>query len=242
MTAVSPASADTDTVERPVAPLALVTTLAEALGAEGIAYCHWKSNDALDRAVRGDSDLDLLVRRRDAHRFTEVIRRLGFKDARSPSIKQVPGVFHSYGLDEPSGRLVHIHAHNQLVLGDDTTKNYRLPIEDAYLASVDSDDVLPLPVPAPEFELVVFVVRMVLKHSTWDAIASQHGRLSISEARELHHLTNRADPELARSIAREHLPFIGDALWSRCRRCVEGRATGWFRVRTAHRLERALGP
>lgn len=242
MTGVSRGSAETDTVERHAVPLDLVSRLCEALAAEGIVYCHWKSNDALDRAVRGDSDLDLLVRRRDAQRFTAVIRDLGFKDARSPSVKRVPGVFHSYGLDEPSGRLVHIHAHYQLVLGDDTTKNYRLPIEDAYLASVDSDRVLPLPVPAPDFELVVFIVRMVLKHSTWDAIASQHGRLSTSEATELDYLTSRADPERARSIVREHLPFIGDALWSRCRRCVEGRATGWFRVRTAHRLERVLGP
>ena len=175
-----PASAETETADSPSGRsfrCALVTSLRRALDAEGIAYCHWKSNDALDRAVRGDSDLDLLVRRRDADRFTAVIRGLGFKDARSPSIKRVPGVFHSYGLDEPSGRLVHIHAHYQLVLGDDTTKNYRLPIEDAYLGSVDGNGEQPLPVPAPEFELAVFIVRMVLKHSTWDAIASRHGRL-----------------------------------------------------------------
>lgn len=242
MTGVSTALAETDLAERHAVPLALVTRLCEALAAEGIAYCHWKSTDALDRAVRGDSDLDLLVRRRDAQRFTAMIRGLGFKDARSPFIKQVPGVFHSYGLDEPSGKLVHIHAHYQLVLGDDTTKNYRLPIEDAYLDSVGCDRVFPLQVPAPEFELVVFVVRMVLKHSTWDAIASRKSRLSISETRELARLRGRADPEGTRSIVREHLPFIGDALWDRCRRCVEGGATGLFRIRTADRLERALGP
>ena len=80
MTGVLPASAETetaDTAERPVVPLALVTSLREALDAEGIGYCHWKSNDALDRAVRGDSDLDLLVRRGDADRFTAVLRGLG---------------------------------------------------------------------------------------------------------------------------------------------------------------------
>jgi thymidylate kinase len=242
LTGVSPASAETDLAERHAVPLALVTRLCEALAAEGISYCHWKSNDALDRAVRGDSDLDLLVRRQDAQPFTAVIRALGFKDARSPSVKQMPGVFHSYGLDEPSGKLVHIHAHYQLVLGDDTTKNYRLPIEEAYLDSVDRDGVFPLPVPAPEFELVVFVVRMVLKHSTWDAIASHKGRLSGSEARELDYLTGRADLDRARSIVQEHLPFVGDALWDRCRRCVDGGTSGWFRIRAAHRLERALGP
>ena len=235
-------AAETDLDDRYAVALALVVRLCDALAAEGIAYCHWKSNDVLERAVAGDSDLDLLVRGQDAQRFIVAIRRLGFKDARSPSMKRVPGVFHSYGLDGASGRLVHIHAHYQLVLGDDTTKNYRLPIEDAYLASVDRNGVLPLPIPAPEFELAVFVVRMVLKHSTWDAIASHKGRLAASEVRELDFLTQRADLEQVRAVVREHLPFIGEVLWDRCRRCVEGGATGWVRIRTAHRLERALAP
>lgn len=222
-------------------PLTLVTRLSQALAAEGVAWCHWKSNDALDRAARGDSDLDLLVSRGDAERFTAVIRGLGFKDARSPRTKRVPGVFHSYGLDQPSGKLAHIHAHFQLVLGDDTTKNYRLPIEDAYLDSVDLS-VAPLPIPAPEFELVVFVVRMVLKHSTWDAIASHKGRLAASESRELGFLRQRADLEHSRAIVREHLPFIGVTLWERCLRCADGTAAVPARIRTGHRLERALAP
>ena len=41
-----------------------------------------------------------------------------------------------YALDAPWGRFVHVHAHFSLVLGDDTTKNFRLPIEDAYLEAV----------------------------------------------------------------------------------------------------------
>ena len=232
----------TDLAERSAVPLPLVTALSEALAAAQVAYCHWKSNDALDRAVSGESDLDLLVDHRDAGRFTAVIRDLGFRDARSPSIKQVPGVFHAYGLDEPSGKLVHIHAHYRLVLGDDTTKNYRLPIEDAYLGSVDRAGGLALPTPTPAFELVVFVVRMVLKHSTWDALVSHKGRLARSEALELDFLMQRADLEQVRAIVREHLGFIGADLWDRCRRCVEGEARGWVRIRTAHQLERALAP
>ncbi len=232
----------TDLAERSAVPLPLVTALREALATEEVAYCHWKSNDALDRAVSGESDLDLLVAHRDARRFTTVIRALGFRDVRSPSIKQVPGVFHAYGLDEPSGKLVHIHAHYGLMLGDDTTKNYRLPIEEAYLGSVDHSGALALPTPSPAFELVVFVVRMVLKHSTWDAIVSHKGRLAQSEARELGYLTRRADLEHARAIVREHLGFIGIELWDRCLRCVEGEARGWERTRTAHQLERALAP
>jgi thymidylate kinase len=222
--------------------LSLSVRLREALVRERIAWCHWKSNDAQGRAVRGDSDLDLLVGLADVPRFVEVIRGLGFKDAVAPTMKRVPGVFHSYALDEPSGRLLHIHVHEQLVLGDDTTKNYRLPIEDAYLRSVVPDDAYPLPIPAPELELVVFVVRMMLKHCTWDAIASGKGRLAASETRELEDLLRRADLEGTRAVVREHLPFVGGQLWERCSTCVQGGASRADRVRTAHRLERALAP
>src|SRR5436309_105870 len=123
------------------AALGLVRTLCAALSAEGIRYCHWKSNEALDRSASGDNDLDLLVSRADARGFEGIIGRLGFKNARPPSNKEMPGVFHVYGLDVPSGKLGYIHGHYQLVLGDDMTKNYRLPLEEAYLASAEQGPV-----------------------------------------------------------------------------------------------------
>jgi len=232
-------SADGALTEREaVIPVELVRRLCDALSAERVDYCHWKSNESLDRSARAESDLDLLVGRRHAQRFEEIIRGLGFKDGRPPSKMQTPGVFHSYGLDEASGKLVHIHAHYQLVVGDDTTKNYRLPIEEAYLASAEQGS--PFRVPAPEFELVAFVLRMVLKHSTWDAILTGKGSLSAGEARELEYLSRRTDTERARGVVRDHLPFIGQDLWERCRRCLWPGTSRSFRLRTAHRLERSL--
>lgn len=218
--------------------LDLVRRLCQALSTEAVDYCHWKSNEALDRSARAESDLDLLVSRRHAHRFEEIIRGLGFKDGRPPSKKQLPGVFHSYGLDQASGKVVHLHVHYQLVLGDDMTKNYRLPLEEAYLESARQG--LLFRVPAPEFEFVVFVLRMVLKHSTWDAILTHKGSLSAGEARELHYLRDRAGAEAVRGVVRDHLPFVGPDLWGRCRRCLEPGTSRSFQFWTAHRLERSL--
>ncbi len=84
--------------------LELVRRLCQTLSTEAVDYCHWKSNEALDRSARAESDLDLLVSRRQAHRFEEIIRSLGFKDGRPPSKQQLPGVFHSYGLDRRPAR------------------------------------------------------------------------------------------------------------------------------------------
>jgi thymidylate kinase len=216
------------------APLALVAALCRELDVEGVSFCHWKSNEALDRSATAENDLDLLVARADAQRFEEVLRRLGFRNARVPRMKELPGVFHAYGVDAPSGRFVHVHAHYQLVIGDDMTKNYRLPVEQPYLASVARAGVFPIP--SAEWELVLFVVRMMLKHATWDAVAMLQASLSASERRELGDLTGRADLSIARRLVDEHLPFVGVPLFDRCLAAVRGESSVATRARTAARL------
>ena len=196
------------------APLRVVVQLRDELRAKAVRFCHWKSNDMLARSLSGEKDLHLLVHRDDARRFLSVLARLGFNRAVEQGGREHPGVAHFYGLDRASGRLVHVNAHFQLVLGDDTTMNYRLPIEAAYLASTRHDEALPAP--APEFELALFVVRMMLRHATWDAIAVGLGRLSADEQRELAWLLARADAEATRAVVTHHLGGVEVALWDRC--------------------------
>jgi thymidylate kinase len=205
-----------------------------------VRYCHWKSNDMLARSASGDNDLDLLVHRGDAQRFLAVLARLGFRQAVAPGGREHPGVSHHYALDPGSGRLVHIHAHFMLVIGDDTTKNVRLPIEVPYLASVRTDEVLP--VPSADFELAVFVVRMMLKHATWDAVAMGNGRLGANERRELAWLLGRCDPVLTRAVVVEHLGGIGVDLWQRCLDSLSGGTGQLGRLALGRAVTRALAP
>jgi thymidylate kinase len=236
--ALGPASPIGHKEGAPDAALDLVRRLCEALADEGVRYCHWKSNEALDRSAKGENDLDLLVSRVDVQPFGQILRRLGFKEGGPPAEKSFPGVLHAYGLDHPSGRLVHVHAQYHLVIGDDMTKNYRLPIEETYLDSAEQGPLFR--VPAPEFEFVVFVIRMMLKHSTRDGMLLGQGSLSVSERRELDDLRSRADLDRARLVVREHLPFISDELWDRCLRSLARGSSRGFRARAARRLERAL--
>jgi len=237
--ASAPRMAEPETAERDgPRPLDLVVDLCSALKAEGVDYCHWKSNEAIDRSASGDNDLDLLVARRDIDRFEEILRRFRFKNAIQREIDRVPGVYHAYALDETAGRLVHVHAHYQLVLGDDMTKNYRLPIEEAYLASSSEGEIFR--VPSPDFELVVFVIRMMLKHETWDATATLQGSLSGSERRELIDLSSHADLANVRAFVEAHLPYVGPALWYRSLLSIRGDLGRVERMETARRLQRAL--
>jgi thymidylate kinase len=194
------------------APLALVITLCSRLRDAGVSYCHWKSNDALHLSASGDNDLDLLVDRRHLQAFTEVLAACGFKQARPQRRRFVPGVLHFYGVDDETGRFVHVDAQAQLVLGDDTTKNVHLPIEKAYLASCTQGPLFP--VPAPEFELAVLILRLALKHGTWDAAVFGLAPLKGTERRELEYLHARADQDELRRIVETHLSQIGWAAWS----------------------------
>jgi len=221
-----------------VPALRLIVRLCAALEQEGIRYCHWKSNEAIARSASGSNDLDLLVSRRDSQGFTVILHDLGFKEARVDTAKELPGTHHYYGLDKESGRLVHVHAHYQLVLGDDATKNYRLPAEEPYIASSARGSVFR--VPAPEFEFTVFVIRMILKHATWDAILRLRSFLSETEQRELAYLEGQVDPKQVRTILNRHLPFIGNALFDDCVEALDGNRSILFRAQIGRRLHRSL--
>jgi thymidylate kinase len=216
----------------------LVRELCQRLALENIVYCHWKSNNALDRSANGDNDLDLLISRADGQRFTAIIAQLGFKQVQAPPEKSMPGVLDYYGYDAQADKLIHVHAHYQLMLGHDMTKNYRLPIEQAYLASARPDGLFM--VPAPEFEYVVLIIRMILKHSTWDAILGREGHLKASERRELQDLQLHSDPARVYQLLADHLPFISPDLFDRCVAAVQPTCPFWTRSKTAHELQTQL--
>lgn len=218
--------------------LPLVQKLCKGLETERIAYCHWKSNNVLDRSASGDNDLDLLVRRADEPQFTGILCRLGFKQTEAPEEKQMPGVLNYYGYDEEADTLVHVHAHYQLIVGHDMTKNYRLPIEMPYLESAVQGELFS--VPAPEFEFIVFVIRMVLKHSTWDVILGRQGTLKAAERQELVYLQARINQDRVYELLRRHLPYIDVELFNSCVQAIQPACSTWTRVKTGQQLQSKL--
>jgi thymidylate kinase len=215
----------------------LVVILCHTLAAEEIDYCHWKSNEALDRSASGENDLDLLVSRVDAERFAEILYRLDFKAALTPAEDELPGVRSYYGYDRKTCRLVHVHAHFQLILGNDLSKNYRLPLERLYLDSAVQGELFR--VPAPEFELLIFVIRMVLKHSTWDSLLMRHGQLSSSERREFHDLATSGMVSKAHALL-HHVPGFCDRLFDECVQALRPGCSIWTRIRAGEQLQNVL--
>lgn len=225
---------------RASAALPAVERLCAALDAGKVRYCHWKSTPAIRRSATGDNDLDLLIATEDIGRFRVVLDRLGWKQVVAHGSEEVPGVRHYFGLDAGSGKLIDVHAHARLVIGDDATKNYRLPIEDAYLASGKHDDLFVLP--SPEFEFIVLVIRFMLKHGTPEAIITHRGSLSETERWELETLSSRIDEQQLHRRLRESLPFLDHDLFRSCVRSLEPGCPVMMRLEAWRRLRPRLEP
>jgi len=141
-----------------------VSALVGRLEDAGIRYCHWKSNWNLAQTLAGKTDLDLLVHRQDAGAYREVLQDLGFRPAAEDAGTPFPGVEHHHALDESSGELVHVHSYFRVISGGSLVKNYHLPLEDLLLRDATTDGAVK--VPSRGAELIVFVLRMSVKHAT----------------------------------------------------------------------------
>jgi thymidylate kinase len=141
--------------------LEIANSLFTTLDAESVVYNHWKSNEHLSAAVRGQTDLDLLVRSDDREKFLSIIEKLGFVAMVPAEIRRVPGVESFLGFDEATGTLLHLDVHYRLVLGEQLIKNHHLPIEAWLLA--DSGELEGVRIPAPSREFLLLYVRAMLK-------------------------------------------------------------------------------
>ncbi|MEO7136268.1 MAG: hypothetical protein ABI037_01000 [Gemmatimonadales bacterium] len=144
-------------------PLGVVTELCRRLADTGVVYCHWKSNEHLRPGTVGETDLDILVDRESAAQVVRVLAETGYKRMTAVPARSYVGIEDYLALDQASGRLIHLHLHYRLVLGEKFLKGYRVPWEDRLLAARQLDQETGVYVCAPELELILLVVRAALK-------------------------------------------------------------------------------
>jgi hypothetical protein len=211
--------------------------LRAALDRRGVRYCHWKSNIRLARALTGTDDIDLLVHREDAVPFQAALAEAAFRRTGSRADLGHPGVFHALALDEAGGSLIHLHAYLQIVGGDSLVKSYRLPVEAMLLSNCRS--LHGWPIPAPEAELVVFMLRVALKHADpVEALMANRGYGATVE--ELAWLRERADETRAVQLLADLVPGAGPALFASLIRAIGEEGALGRRVRLGLRLAWSL--
>jgi thymidylate kinase len=155
--------------------LAIVHDLFRRFHEAGIAYCHWKSNEHLGAAVEGLTDLDILVESSRLADLQGILAKTGFKRFAAPPLRAYPGIEDYLAFDEGSGRLVHLHLHYQLTIGQSHLKGYRLPWEHRVLATRRRDHEYDIDCSEPAMELVLLLVRAALKFRLRDRLRATVG-------------------------------------------------------------------
>ena len=205
------------------AGLGVIRSLLGALHEAEVSYCHWKSNEHLSASMLGLTDLDVLVDRRHHEKVQQALAASGFRPFRATALAGYPAVEDHLGFDEVTGRMVHLHLHYRLTLGQKHLKGYRLPWEAEILATRRRADEYDIEVVSPEAELLLLLVRDALKRRVRSAVAARIGLRSKKDdfRRELAWLVERADHAAVVSLGTR---LIGPGIERSLARLIDGGA------------------
>jgi hypothetical protein len=187
------------------APLASVLSLFDRFHEANLLYCHWKSNEHLGASLRGLTDLDILVDPSAAAQLTTLLADVGVKRFHVKPFHAYPGIEDYVLFDPASGRMVHVHVHYQLTLGEKVLKGYCLPWADRLLQTRVRDEASGIYIADPNLELLLLVVRAALKLRGRDVLHEKMGRpyFKPHAVREFHWLAQRVEADRLRACAED---------------------------------------
>lgn len=182
--------------------LPIIATLLTDFSQQNVSYSYWKSLRRLYSVLTAERDLDLLVAAHDLHRAEAILLARDFKLFPSIANRDHPSLLSFLGYDDSSGRLVHVHLHIRLVVGQQLLKEYHLPWEDVLLARATSHSVVPIRTLDATTEALMLAVRGGLELTrldpvmlrTWDATTRKFAMDRI-------HVASRVDPTALRELA-----------------------------------------
>ena len=161
--------------------LRVIKILSEKLDVEDICYCHWKSNEHLHAAMVAATDLDILVEKNKSLTIKQILSEIGFKHFAPTSFRMYPAIEDYLSFDEDTGRLIHLHLHYQLTVGEKHLKGYHLPWEHLVLSTRQFDVEEQVYVVDPNVEMLLLLVRDALKIRTRNLLLDCFGMPYFSE-------------------------------------------------------------
>lgn len=177
--------------------LKIVRSLINELNQKNILYCHWKSNQHIKDVFTGKDDIDLLVDRGSIPRLNIILNDLGFKRFSLPDKRRYIGIEDYLGYDKEQGKLVHLHLHYQLTVGEKFLKGYHLPFESFILNRRIYYNKYDVYITSHEDEMWLLLVRLTMKIRYRDYIKHLLGKYVIDSTtkEEYKWLYERVDKE-----------------------------------------------
>jgi thymidylate kinase len=205
-----------------------------------VAHCHFKSNQHLDDALEGRTDLDVLIDRRAARVAQTTFLTNGFKRFSPKFGADYPAVEDYIGMSQESASIVHFHVHYALLVGEVRLKSYQLELADtlldinhyrfdlgdAILESRVRDPRSGIYVVDPSFEMHLLLTRLAFKLRWRNHLLEVLGARYVrgEGLKEYEWLLERADPLAVSAIAQRE---GGERAGKEILKSLEGFPTTW---------------
>jgi thymidylate kinase len=194
--------------------LGLIELFLQELHTNEIMYCHWKSNEHLDASMLGNTDLDILFAVTQQPIIETIFQKFGFKKLDAIRQKQYVGIEDYIGLDHESGKIIHVHTHYTLTMGESFLKSYQLNVEERLLTTRVFDSDYNIYRTDPAMELILLYFRAAFKLRSRDRLKLlMHKNISYSGGilNEYYWLKLRCtDSQVAdhlQTMFKDHLPI-----------------------------------
>lgn len=140
-----------------------VKKMFDAFEEHQIIYCHWKSNEHIEAALYGDTDLDVLFSPCQRGELENVLCKCGLKRFRAMPLMQYNAIEDFIGFDVDACKIWHLHLHYRMTLGEPHLKGYTItPFTDYILNNRIKTDA-GVYTSSPEVEYILLLIRMCLK-------------------------------------------------------------------------------
>ena len=175
--------------------------LHSVLNREKILYCHWKSNEHLQEALNGDTDLDMIFDLSQRRDIEIILNHCGLKRFRATPHMQYNAIEDYIGFDKESAKIWHLHLHYRLTLGEKHLKGYTVPWTSYILENRVYDNEFGVFRSRSEDEYFLILLRISLKLRWRD----YNRKLGSDDLTELKWLKERAVDENVEKIANKLL-------------------------------------
>lgn len=178
-----------------------IEQMLKAFDENKIIYCHWKSNEHLQDALDGETDLDMLFLPEQRTLIAHVLSGLNIKCFRDVPLMQYNAIEDYIGLDVATAKIWHLHTHYRMTFGEKHLKGYTANWQKTILNRRRLDE-LGIYCSSFEDEQFLLLVRIAMKLRKRDVGKS----LGTDDKVELAWLNDKTDKEKTIEIAKE---FVG---------------------------------
>jgi hypothetical protein len=143
-----------------------ISELLVTLNNANVSYCHWKSNEHIEASLQGKTDLDILFLNSQKKDVYNLLLTSGFVHFKAAWFLNYSDIEDFIGVDEETGKIIHVHAHFKLIFGERRIKNYHFPIEEEILAARIKVQEYNCYAIKPAQEMILLIIRVSIKIST----------------------------------------------------------------------------